>query len=120
MEISRPAGSQCSAQQVEDEVQLSERHQIRMSGVVPRAPGRPQPVRAGGRRRPAVATRDRMTAPPPAIREFFVRDVDSVGLRRPTHFGTLVYNLVYIFQSAVFRRRRIVPGRRLASLKIRA
>ena len=48
------------------------------------------------------------------------RDVGSAGPKSPTHFGALVYNLVYIFEPADVRRRHIVPGRRLASLKIRA
>jgi hypothetical protein len=85
-----------------------------------RALGRPLPVSAGGRRRPAVATQDRMTAPSHAIREFFVRDVDSVGRTSPTHFGALAYNWAYIFGSDAVRPCCIVPGRNLASPKIRA
>ena len=88
-----------------------------------RAPGQPHPVSAGGRRRPVVATQDRLNAPPPAIREFFVRDVDSVGLRRPTHFGASAYNWAYIFESVIVRHlesclagdlrvRRFVPESR--------
>jgi len=87
---------------------------------MPRAPGRPPRVRAGERRGPAVATRDRVTAPCPTRRELFVRDVDPVGRTRPTHFGALVYILVYIFESATVGPCRIVPGRRLACPEIRA
>ena len=61
-----------------------------------------------------------MAAPSHTGRELFAQDVGSAGPKSPTHFGTLVYNLVYIFGSAVFRRRRIVPGEGLVSPKIRA
>ena len=61
-----------------------------------------------------------MAAPSHTGRELFAQDVGSAGPKSPTHFGTLVYNLVYIFEPADVRRRHIVPGRRLASLKIRA
>ena len=42
-----------------------------------------------------------MTAPSAANGEFFVRDVDSVGLTKPTHFGAWAYNWAYIFGSVI-------------------
>ena len=67
------------------------------------APGRPHPVRAGGRRRPAVTTQDRMIAPSHRHPKFFVSDVDSVGRTSPTHFWALAYNWAYIFESVIVR-----------------
>ena len=44
-----------------------------------------------------------MTAPSPDIPDLFVRDVESVGRTKPTHFGALAYNWAYIFGSVIVR-----------------
>ena len=64
-----------------------------------------------------------MTGPSPAIRNLFVRDVDSIGRTKLTHFGAWAYNWAYIFESVIVRRfesclagdlrvRRFVPESR--------
>ena len=98
-----------SASEAEDEVRPSASRLAGTSGAMRRAPGRPHPVRAGGRRRPALATRDRMTAPSPAIRKLFVRDVGSVGRTTPTHFEAWAY----IFGSVIVRALTLCLARDL-------